>query len=143
MVYDSSQVNGSLAIVPFNRETHQHGNPRHLGGKRATRQKLSEECVPEIQNWTLSSNQPLDVMIFLANGMERERDGISPMTNFKQPKIGEVESTNVGHPTSILQHIGLIEEDDQEVFVDGLDQSHQPNSCLRKTTHHHSPLVSY
>jgi hypothetical protein len=114
-VHDNSQENGNLAIVPFNREARPN-------------EDLSDECVPETQNSTQSSSQPLDVITFLANGMEEERDETSPTPTFKHPRIGEVGFANEGHSTSILQHIGLIEEDDQEVFVDALDDRPTPIS---------------
>lgn len=127
-VHDKSQENGNLAIVPFNRETKQPGNSRRLGERGRPNEDLNEECVPETQNSTQSSSQPLDVITFLANGMEEARDETSPTPTFKHPRIGEVESVNEGHSTSILQHIGLIEEDDQEVFVDALDDRSTPIS---------------
>lgn len=60
--------------------------------------------------------------------MDGERDDISPMPTLKDPMIGDVDSTDEGHSTSILEHIGIIEEDDQEVFVDALEDRPTPIS---------------
>ena len=53
--------------------------------------------------------------------MDGEKDDISPTPTFKHPRIGEVDSSNEGCSTFILKHIGIIKKDDQEVFVDALN----------------------
>ena len=74
------------------------------------------------------NSELLHVKNFLANRMEGERDETSPMPTFNHSRIGEVESANEGHSTSILQHIGLIEDGDQDVFGDALDDRPTPIS---------------
>lgn len=127
-VQDSTQANGNIAIVPLSKETHQPGISRHLEVSVRQDEFLSEECILETQNSTQSRSQPLDVITFLANMMEGDRDDISPTPTFKHPRIGEACSTNEGRSTSILKHIGCTYDDDQEVFVDALDDRPTPVS---------------
>ena len=51
-VHDNSQENGNLAMFPFNRETNQPINPRHLGERGRQNEDSSEECVLETQKST-------------------------------------------------------------------------------------------
>lgn len=128
LVQDNTQTNGNLAIVPFNKETYQPDNSRHLEENVRQGEFLSEECVSETQNSTQSRSQPLDGITFLANMMEGDRDDISPTPTFKHPRIGEVGSTSEGRSTSILKHIGCTDEEDQEVFVNALNDKPTPVS---------------
>lgn len=63
------------------------------------------------------------VIAILANMMEEGGENMSPTPAFKHPRRGEVDSvlTKEGCSTSILKHIGIMEEDDLEVFVDVLN----------------------
>jgi hypothetical protein len=110
MIHDSNQ-----AIVPFNRETNQPVNPRHSHGREGQEKILSKDCVPEIQNSNQSRSHPFDVIAILANLMNMEGNNTSPTPIFKHPRIGEANSINEGRSTSILKHIRIIKEDDQDV----------------------------
>lgn len=84
----------------------------------------------ETQNLHQSSSQPIDFIAFLANVMDREGDNTSPTPTFKYPRIGEANSINESRSTSILKHNGIIEEDDQEIFVNTLDDRPTPVSSI-------------
>ena len=62
--------------------------------------------------------------------MNKEGDNTSPTPTFKHPRTGEAYSINEGCSTSIPKHIGIVEEDDQEVFVDALDDRPRPVSPI-------------
>ena len=112
----------------FNKETNQLVKPRHLMGRERQKEFLSEDCVLETHNSNSLSNQLINIIAFLANVMDGEGDNTPPTTTFKHPRIDEAYLINEGYSTFILKHIGIIEEDDQEVFVDTLDDRPTPVS---------------
>ena len=112
----------------FNMETNQLVKPRHLMGRERQKEFLSEDCVLETHNSNSLSSQLINIIAFLANVMDGEGDNTSPTTTFKHPRIDEAYLINEGWVT-------FIEEDDQEVFVDALDDRPtlvSPNSLRAK-----------
>ena len=103
-------MNDNLAIVSFNNETHQLGNPRYLEEGEKQNEVLNEECILESQISTQSISQPLDSMTFFSNTMEKVREDNSPMTIFKHPRISEASLTNERHSTAIFKIICSIEK---------------------------------
>ena len=83
----------------------------------------------ETQNLDQLSSQSLDIIAILANMMDGGGNTSSTPT-FKHPRLSEVNSPlmNEECSTYILKHIGLMEEEDLEVFVDALDDRLVPTT---------------
>ena len=86
LVHDNTQANNNLALVPFNRETNQPVNPRHLEGKERHVEFLSKDSVMETQILNQSSSQPIDIIAFFCQYDEQGRGQHLTHTNLQTPK---------------------------------------------------------
>lgn len=132
MIYDDPQVKVTLTIVSFNWEARQPIHLGHLEGREGRGEDSIEDCVFETQNLDQLSSQFLDIVAILANMMDGGGDNTSCTPTFKHPRLGEANSPlmNEECSTYILKHIGLMEEEDLEVFVDALDDRLVPTRQL-------------
>lgn len=88
---------------------------------------LTEDCVPETQNPDQPVSQSGDIIAILANMSDGGVDMFSSTPTFKHMRICDDNTSLVKEwgSTSILKHIGLMEED-LEIFVDVVDNRFAP-----------------
>jgi hypothetical protein len=96
---------------------------------------LIVDCVPETQNIDRSISQSIDVIFILTSMLEGWVDHFSSTSTISNlcAREGCSPLAKKGRSTSILKHIGML-EDELEVFVDSLDDNFVPTSNTNTNT---------